>query len=206
MRRQVLNLSVSLFVLALMASGPTALAMSPRTTMHDQEETETTVSTTESENSEVENPTDARASDSRLGAAKLKACQNRQNAINTIMKRVNTRAQNQLTLFNGIATRVENFYTTKGKTVSNYDELTSAIANAKAKAEADLNTLQGGSTFSCTSDNPKATVTAFKSYAKTEITDLQNYRTAVKNLIIAVAHANGVTVSSSSQTDTQGDQ
>lgn len=138
-----------------------------------------------------------------LAAAKLRACQNRENAIKNIMTRIDARAQNQLTLFGTIATRVENFYTKKGKTVSNYDQLVAAVNSAKSQAETDLGTLKSNSTFSCSASNPKGVVTAFQGYLKTEISDLQNYRTAVKNLIVAVAKANGVTVSDSSQSSNQ---
>ena len=137
-----------------------------------------------------------------LVAAQLKACQNRENTINTIMARIDTRGQNQLALFSTIAARVEAFYTKQGKTVSNYTQLVAAITSAKTQATTDLNTLKTYSTFSCSANNPKGIVTAFQSYLKTEISDLQNYRTAVKNLIVAVASANGVTVSTSSQAST----
>ena len=140
-----------------------------------------------------------------LQAAQLKACQNRSNAISNIMSRIDTRAQNQITLFSTIATRVETFYTQKGKTLSNYPQLVAAVASAKAQAETDFGTMQTNSTFSCSASNPKGMVTAFQSYLKTEISDLQNYRTAVKNLIVGVASANGVSVSSTNQpTTTQG--
>ena len=132
-----------------------------------------------------------------LAAAQLKACQNRQNAINNIMTRIDERAKNQITLFNTIATRVENFYTTQGKTLNNYAQLVTAVNNAKDQADTDFATMQSTGTFSCTLNNPKGIVTAFQGYLKTEISDLQNYRLAVKNLIVGVASANGVTLSAS---------
>lgn len=142
---------------------------------------------------------------SHLAAAQLTACQHRQAEVQNIITRVDTRAQNQLTLFGTIATRVEGFYTSKGKTVSNYDQLVAAVASAKTQATTDLSTMQTNSTFSCSANDPKGMVTAFQGYLKTEITDLQNYRTAVKNLIVAVASANGETISASSQsTSSQG--
>lgn len=142
-----------------------------------------------------------------LAAAQLKACQNRQNAINNIMSRIDTRAQNQITLFSTIATRVENFYTSKGKTLPTYNQLVSAVAAAQSQAESEFGTLKTTSTLSCTSSNPKGMVTAFQGYLKTEISDLQSYRTSVKNLIVGVASVNGVTVSSSAQTSSsQGGQ
>ena len=132
-----------------------------------------------------------------LAAAQLKACQNRQNAINTIMTRIDERAKNQITLFSTIATRVESFYVTQSKTLSNYAQLVTAVNNAKAQADTDFATMQSTGTFSCTLNNPKGIVTAFQGYLKTEISDLQNYRLAVKNLIVGVASANGVTLSAS---------
>ncbi len=134
-----------------------------------------------------------------LQAAQLKACQNRSKAISNIMSRIDTRAQNQITLFSTIATRVENFYTQKGKTLSNYSQLLAAVSAAKTQAETEFGTLQTNSTFSCSASNPKGMVSAFQSYLKTEISDLQNYRTAVKNLIVGVASANGVNISSNNQ-------
>ncbi len=141
-----------------------------------------------------------------LAAAQLKACQNRENAVNTIISRINTRTKNQLNLFGTIATRVENFYVQKGNTLSNYNQLVTDVNSAEALAYNDLATTNANSSFSCTSSNPKGMVTAFQGYLKTELSDLQNYRTAVKNLIVGVASVNGVTVSTSSQSTTQGGQ
>lgn len=137
----------------------------------------------------------------QLNHAKLNACHNRKTAINNIMARIDTRAKNQLALFSTIATRVENFYLSKGKIVSNYSQLVADINVADAKAQTDLSTLQTSSSFHCSVNNPKAVVTAFQGYLKITISDLQNYRTTVKNLIVAVASANGVKVSTSSQTN-----
>jgi hypothetical protein len=133
-----------------------------------------------------------------LAAAQLTACQHRQNAINTIISRIDTRAQNQITLFSTIATRVETFYTSQGKTLTNYSQLVTAVNTAEAQANSDFATMRTTSSFSCSLSNPKGMVTAFQGYLKLEISDLQNYRTAVKNLIVGVASAQGITISSSS--------
>jgi hypothetical protein len=142
--------------------------------------------------------------ETRLAAAQLRACQNRQTAINNIMIRIDTRAQNQLNLFGTIATRVENFYVKRGKTLSNYYQLVAAINAAKVQAENDFGTLKNSSTFNCSGTNPKGMILQFRTYLKTEISDLQTYRTAVKNLIVGVASVNGVTVSGSNQSSSQG--
>lgn len=142
------------------------------------------------------------SSNTHLEAAKLTACQNRETAIKSIITRIDTRAQNQLNLFSTIANRVETYYVSSGKTVSNYDQLTTAITTAKASAQTDLLAMQTNSSFSCSSSNPHGIVSAFQADLKTEINDLHSYRTTVKNLIVAVAKAHNVTVNdSSSATD-----
>lgn len=206
MRKHVNRLGFIGSTLALViVSGSGVFALPAQASVHAQSSVNnTTPASTDTTTTGTGSTAGQSDGQARLDAAKLRVCQNRETAINNIMSRINTRAQNQLTLFGTIATRVEGFYTSKGKTVSNYDQLVAAIATAKTQATTDLNTLQSNSTFSCSSSDPKGMVTAFQGYLKTEITDLQNYRTAVKNLIVAVASANGETVSNSSQSTTTG--
>ncbi len=131
-------------------------------------------------------------------AAQQKLCQVREKVITNIITRIDTRSANQIQLFNSIATRVEAFYVKKGNTLSNYGALTAAVTAADVKAKTDFLTLNSGSNFTCTANDPKAIITGFQSYLKQEISDLQNLRTAVKNLIVGVAHANGLNLSGSS--------
>lgn|SRR5487761_1534567 len=189
-------------------SSSTVLALPAQATAHAQGNTNTNTSTGATAATSQQPTTSGQGSSqangqangqAHLATAQLKACQNRENAINNIMTRIDTRAQNQITLFGTIATRVEAFYTKQGKTVSNYDQLVAAVNTAEAQANTDFGTVKTNSTFSCSASDPKGMVTAFQGYLKTEISDLQNYRTAVKNLIVAVASANGVTVSNSNQ-------
>ncbi|HEU5004503.1 MAG TPA: hypothetical protein VFT49_00240 [Candidatus Saccharimonadales bacterium] len=202
MRKQITKIGLISPIIALVAFiSALAFALPPQASVHAQ-----------AANSNSSAGGSGRASaaqanaQTRLTDAKLKACQNREAAINNIMTRINTRAQKQLNLFDTIAARVENFYTTKGNTADNYDQLVAAVNSAKSQAQTDLSTLQGSSTFSCDGNNPRGAVTAFQDYLKTEITDLQNYRSTVKSLIFTVAQANGVTVSDSNQSTTQGGQ
>lgn len=213
MRKHINKLGLLGSALALVVvSGSAVFALPSQASVHAQSTDTTSTSTSDTTGSGAASshqPTTTGQANgaSHLAAAQPKACQNREAAINNIMSRIDTRAQNQLTLFGTIATRVEGFYTSKGKTVSNYDQLVAAIATAKTQATTDLSTMQGNSTFSCSSSDPKGMVTAFQGYLKTEITDLQSYRTAVKNLVVAVASANGVTVSGANQSSsTQGGQ
>jgi hypothetical protein len=129
--------------------------------------------------------------DKRLASAKLKVCEARQKNIEHVMDRSEARAENQLKLFNTITERVEAFYVKKGKTVANYDELVANIATAKAKVQADVATMKGLTSFDCNGEDPKGDVEAFKTAHKAVIQDLKDYRTAVKNLIVAVKSAQG---------------
>jgi hypothetical protein len=158
----------------------------------------TTGTKSESETEASAEGTETQAGDRHLSGGKLKTCQNRQTEITSIMTRSVTRAQNQLDLFATIASRTEGFYTKRGKTLTNYDNLVAAIASAKAQAETDLQTLKGFS-FSCDSSDPKGQITAFKAALATERSDLQAYRTAVKNLIVGVKSVQGATTQSEAQ-------
>jgi len=135
-------------------------------------------------------------------AAKVKACQNKQVAINNIINRIDTRTKNQLTLFSTIASRVEAFYIKKGKTLSDYSSLLFAVNQDQKVASSNLSTLKNSSTINCSVTHPKAMVLAFQQELKLEITYLKNFKTAVKNLIVGVASANGLKLSTS--TSTQG--
>lgn len=140
----------------------------------------------------------------RLSANQLRVCQKRQTVIANIMTRINTRMQNQIQLFSTIATRVETFYTKQGKTLSTYSQLVAAVNSAQTLATTNLVNVKSSSTFSCSSANPQALITTFRTNLKTEISDLNNFKTAVKNLIVGVASANKVTVSTSAQSNVQG--
>ena len=132
--------------------------------------------------------------------AQQKMCVAREKAINQIMSRIDTRATNQLNLFSTIASRVEAFYVTKGKTSSSYTQLVAAVNSSESQTRSDLSSLQSNSNFSCSGSNPRALITGFQSVLKSEISDLQSLRTSVKNLIVGVAQANGVTLAGTSTT------
>jgi hypothetical protein len=136
------------------------------------------------------------AAQTRLAATKLKVCQNRQQEVTNIMTRIADRGQKQVNLFSTIATRVETFYTNKGKTLANYDALVADVATQKAAALSAVAAVKSASTtFDCTADNPKGIVDTFKAARTSEITALRAYKTAVKNLIVGVKSVQGTTTS-----------
>jgi hypothetical protein len=105
------------------------------------------------------------------------------------MARRVTQAQKHLDVFTKIFERTKTFYTDKGKTVANYDALVAAADAAKAKAEATLATLKATDTFKCDVEGPKVVAEDFKAAHEQLREDLKAYRTAIKNLIVAVKTA-----------------
>lgn len=210
MRKNIHRLGLLSTVLAFtLVSGSTALALPSQATVHAQSIiTMSTGQPDDSGNQVNPNKSAERGSHgaTKLADAKLKSCENRQKSVTNIVARISDRGQKQLTLFGTIATRVETFYTDKGKTLSNYDALVADV-NAKAVAAqaAVTTTSSDGSGFSCDGTDPKGFVSTFKDSLKTEISALQAYRTSVKNLIVGVKSVQGTTTSVDNKT-TGGNQ
>lgn len=123
----------------------------------------------------------------KLKDEKLKICNEREDKINKHMDTVASRGQSKLDLFTKIAERVKSFYVSKGKTLSNYEDLVAAVNAKKASAQATVDAVISHSvTFDCDGDDPKGAAGGFKSKVKDMNSALKEYRTAVKNLIVGV--------------------
>jgi hypothetical protein len=190
-------------------SGSSALALPPQATAHAQSST-TTSSVQDTETSDQANahkPTDPGSHGAtKLADAKLKSCQHREKAITNILTRIADRGQKQITLFGTIATRTETFYTTKGKTLSNYDALVADVNTKAAVAKTAVSaTSSTSSGFSCDGTDPKGFVSSFQVSLKSEIGALKDYRTSVKNLIVGVKSVQSITTTTDTKT-TGGNQ
>lgn len=147
------------------------------------------------------------AAQTRLADAKLKACQNREKAINNIMARFADRGSKQLDVFNKIAQRTETFYSDKGKILSNYDALVADVNAKKAAAQTAVDGVKSNSvSFKCDGTDPRGAATSFKDSLKGEIAALKAYKTAIKNLIVGVKSVQGTTTSTDNKTTTGGQQ
>lgn len=136
-----------------------------------------------------------------LANAKLKVCQTHEKEITNITTRFSDRGTKQLDVFNKIADRTEAFYTSKGKTLSNYDTLVADVTSKKASAQAAVNTVTSSSTtFKCDGTDPKGMATSFKDSLKVEITALKDYKTAIKNLIVGVKSVESTTATTTATT------
>ncbi len=178
-------------------------------------ESETKVSTTSSttdtpetstdptDNSQTKSDTKKAAAKAKGAEAKLKACQNHEKVVTNIMSRISDRGQKQIDLFTKIATRTEDFYVSKGKTLSNYGALVADVNAKEAAAQAEVTAIANTTTtFTCDGTNDKAKVTEFKDSLKAEISALKDYKTAVKNLIVGIKSVQSTTADTTVKTDT----
>jgi hypothetical protein len=131
-----------------------------------------------------------------LTEAKLRVCKARENAIKTRSSHLTQLTTTMETKFDAIAARVENYYTSKvipsGKTVANYDALVADIQTKKAAVATALSAAQtDANNFSCAEVSPKEQLAKFRVDMQTVKSALKNYRTSIKNLIVAVHSVTG---------------
>lgn len=177
-------------------------------------ETETHVDQTKVEDRIAENRGKAKQELAQLRANKpqktteqrQKACEQRKGSIDNRLSAYNKAANTKLTQFNTIFERVKKFKTDKALQVSNYDELV-ATATAKqtaaTEAVAALKDLSG--TVDCTTTDPAATVATIKTTTAAARTALKDYRTAIKNIVVALAQVNKTSNSTSTSTGSTTD-
>ncbi|MCL4353817.1 hypothetical protein M1615_05160 [Patescibacteria group bacterium] len=118
--------------------------------------------------------------------------------------------------FTSIAQGVERYYLTKvvpsGTTLPSYDSLVADIATRENTLTPLVVAAQSDVTgFSCTGNNPGALMTQYRTDMQAVLKGLEDYRTSIKNLIVAVRtlpsiNSNGApsATSSSSPAETSG--
>ncbi|HSX18258.1 MAG TPA: hypothetical protein VLE51_02815 [Candidatus Saccharimonadales bacterium] len=154
------------------------------------------------------------AAETRLQDAKLKACQKHEAVINKIMANIAERGQKRLGVYTTIATRVEDFYTKKSKTVTNYDTLVADVNTKKTAAQDAIDKIKTDkANFKCDGTDPKGVAQGFKDDLKLEIQALHAYQQSIKDLIVAVKSVqsdatpdNSTNSSNSDNTTTGGNQ
>lgn len=133
----------------------------------------------------------------KLDAAKLKVCQTKEKVLGNRLGSLTKMSGNMLEKFDKIATRVKDFYTEKiipaGGVVPNYDALVADIDTKKAAVDTALSSAKTNSEgFSCDADAPKEALSGFREDMQMVKSSLAEYRTSIKNLIVAVKGAAGV--------------
>lgn len=136
-------------------------------------------------------PSDTHPFKRGLSELKMRSCEARQDSIKNRRDSLINLVMKIEDVFTSKATRVEDFYTNKvlptGKTVSNYDALVKDISDKKDIVTKDLDDAKAKiSAFDCKGDDPKGLLTDFRMNMQKVKSDLKNYRTAIKNLIVAV--------------------
>lgn len=126
----------------------------------------------------------------RLSELKLKACEAREESVKESNESLMSMVAKMVGKFDAIAVRVQEFYTDKllpkGKVLTNYDALVSDINSKKAEVDTALKSVPDTTTFDCSSDDPKGLLTEYRTKMQSVKTALHNYRTSIKNLIVAV--------------------
>lgn len=132
----------------------------------------------------------------KLEGDRLKSCQEVEKNLTTRSSHLSDLTTNIEKVFTAIAQRVENYYLTKlvpaGKTLPDYDALVADITT-KQNAIAPLVDAANKdfTSFTCGSDNPKAQITQFRVDMQAVKGALQDYRTSIKNLIVAIRTLGG---------------
>lgn len=131
----------------------------------------------------------------QLQEGSMRACEAREVAINKRSTQLIKMVGNMETKFSSISARVQDYYTSKlvpsGKTLSNYDDLVSDINSKKASVDAALAAAKTNiDNFSCDSDDPKALFVEFRKDMQAVKEALKEYRTSIKNLIVAIKSLN----------------
>lgn len=132
----------------------------------------------------------------RLAEAKLKACQAKEGALKKRTEQLAKLTTVMQEKFDAIAGRVEEYYVSKAvpneKTVTNYDSLAADIQTKKEAVQSALTAAQGNvGSFACDGNNPKGQLVQFREDMLEVKSALKDYRTSIKNLIVAVRSIKG---------------
>jgi hypothetical protein len=131
-----------------------------------------------------------RASFEPKASGNSKSCLAIQDAVKTRSLSLVKMASNMMTKFNSIFLAVEDFYASKvvptGKTIGNYQTLVTDVQSKRTLVQTALNIAKtDAAAFSCQSD-PKAQVLKFNQDMQAVKGALADFRTSIKNLIVAV--------------------
>ena len=176
----------ALLVTALISPAFVAQARA-ETEVENETETETTNTRTPSIAEGTEAARERPKTGLKLEQKKLEVCQKHENTITERFKKMSSSGEKQLAVFDKIFERVKAFKTEKNLTVSNYDQLVQVVSDKQKLATAYMHELSTTtSSFGCSKDDPKGVSGQFKDKLKAQIQALKDYKTALKNLIVAV--------------------
>ncbi len=189
-----INILSTLLSLSLVFSAGTVLAVNRADDMPKRPAGKNTVTTPQTTRLNTQ-------SKNRFTEARLKACQTRETSINERQNRLTLLVTNMENNFDSIAQRVKDYYTStvvpSGKEVPTYVDLVENINTRRAMVRTSLDTAQSDvASFACDSDDPKGDLNRYRQNMQVVIQELKQYRTSVKDLIVAVRSITGTTESS----------
>jgi hypothetical protein len=112
------------------------------------------------------------------------ACEARKTSLTKRMSRAVTQAENHKAVFDKIYTRVQDFYTNKKLSVTDYDSLKAKVDTAQADAAASIQALKDTDiSVDCTSSTVADSVSAFQTAVGSTRDSLKTYRAALVDLI-----------------------
>ena len=126
----------------------------------------------------------------KLAERRLEVCEKRQTRINTVFDNATERNKKQLAVFQAIEEKVKAFYVDKNLTSEGYDAAAAAADEKEAAAVAAIEASTEVS-FDCTSTDAAKPGSVIKQAMSVRHAALKEYRTAIKDLILAVKQHNG---------------
>lgn len=185
-------------------SGSSEVETTSETTTENSTETETEVHMLEGKAKNML-ATERKNGEKHSEQQRQSSCKAHQAEINNRVSNYSVAAQRHLTVFEGILTKVQNFYTTKKLNVSNYDTLLAAAQSKQADAQTAVDALKAlNVSIDCTQPDPAQSVATVKTAVSNARSALQAYRAAIKDLIVALQGASSA--QDKTETSTGGNQ
>lgn len=123
---------------------------------------------------------------------RTKACESHKQGLQTKFSRITANSQRLETKIGVFQTRAAAYQADHSVTVSGWDALVADATAAKSKADDSITAMKALTpSLDCTNSSVATEVATFKAAAVQVRSDLKDYKTAVKNLFVALQNAKG---------------
>lgn len=123
----------------------------------------------------------------KLDEKRLVRCQEKSEQINRVLERGSARGTEQLARLDQIAKRIQEFYRSHSYTVTNYEDLVSAINLNREEVVTTLSQMNvDGKRFKCDGDNPESTLLSYREKHQAKNAAMVAYRASVRDLAVAI--------------------
>ncbi len=125
-------------------------------------------------------------------AQRQKTCENIQKAVNNKLSAFNNNADKYLSRLDDVFTKLQDYQTANNVSADNYESLLTTAKDNQTTAAAAVTALsQVADSLDCTESDPAAMLATAKESASGTRDALKAYRTALKNIVVALAQAQG---------------